>query len=303
MKKIFSCFLLTILCFCLIGCEPPIKEYKGTKINKLTYATIYYFGGITQEYILDFEKNEYSTAAHSLGYGSSESQIKRTFGEDEEKSFIDACYTYGLFDLEEEYNQPDVIDGGGWTLTIEYADQTTKISHGSNAVPEAIFNKCSVPFYELCGEEVMGLLPENYATPPDVDVSFRYETDNTITSDNSLASIVQVDYLWNKKSSPAQDIFALNETTKGKNHFSSDITYKMIFYTANYHCYKKFKKITIKEYDFNNELTGEKIIHSGRWFRQIELNMNLNKIYVYKLEYSDGDFVRYTFNTYCPDQT
>ena len=61
--------------------------------------------------------------------------------------------------------------------------------------------------------------------------------------------------------------------------------------------YQRFKKCIVTSYDYNESLTNETTVHSGGWFKKIEVNLELNKIYVVRLEFGNGDFVEYTFNT------
>jgi len=68
-------------------------------------------------------------------------------------------------------------------------------------------------------------------------------------------------------------------------------------YTANYGDYEKFKKCEVYSYDNNEQLSGEQKIVDKGWFDQIDFDLELNKIYVIKLCFKDGDFVEYTFNT------
>jgi hypothetical protein len=51
----------------------------------------------------------------------------------------------------------------------------------------------------------------------------------------------------------------------------------------------------------NEELSNEKIVLSEKWFKQVEAELELNKIYVIELTFTDGDFVQYTFNTRSSD--
>ena len=81
--------------------------------------------------------------------------------------------------------------------------------------------------------------------------------------------------------------------------FLSDKKYQIVLFTANYRCKEKFVKINVKEYDYTSDLSNEKLVYSGKWFKQIELDINFNKIYVYELTFKDNDYVQYTFNTYC----
>ena len=114
-----------------------------------------------------------------------------------------------------------------------------------------------------------------------------------------LAQVEIANYKWNKSLSTDIDIFAINEAVKDESKFEDGIDYQLVLYTANYDCKERFKKITVKEYDYNAELSGEKIIYSGKWISQVEIDIELNKIYVYELTFKDGDYVQYTFSTYC----
>lgn len=298
MRKINILIILSLLCI-LTACN-SIKEYTGTKIIKITHTSIDYMGGYTIKDELDFNENKYS----SLGYlptevENPELELKSTFTDEEEKVFMDECYTYGLFDLKESYSASDIIDGGGWSLIIEYEDGTTKISKGSNAGPTKVFNKCATTFYDLCGQGVVGRVPEYYITPPNISYSFHFTVDTTNVSTNEIVIVRRANYKWNKCESLDNNYYQLNEETKGRNEFNSNYSYQLVLYTANYNCDEKFNKITVKEYDYNSKLKNEKTIYKGKWFDQIDLDIQVNKIYVYELSFKDGDYVQYTFSTYC----
>ncbi len=298
MKKLFLMFLIVFISI-LTGCN-YIKEYTGTKINKLTYITVDYNEGYTNKYVLDFNENTYS----SIGYMPLENdspalELKRTFTDEKEKMFMDQCYSYGLFNLKKLYSKSGIQDGSGWDLIIEYEDGTTKTSKGSNARPTKVFNKCSIAFYDLCGDPVIGSLPDYYIYPPNISYDFYYTNGNSSVGTNSLAEVTRANYKWNKSESLGNDIYLINEENKDKSKFVENTTYELFLYTSNYDCDEKFNKITVKEYDFNTNLLNEKVIYEGKWIKQIELGLQLNKIYVYELSFKDGDFVQYTFNTYC----
>lgn len=298
MKKI-NILILIVLISVLTACN-SIKEYTGPKIVKITHTSIDYMGGYTVKDELDFVENKYS----SLGYmptevENPELELKSTFTDEEEKVFMDECYSYGLFDLKESYSATGIIDGGGWTFIIEYEDGTTKTSRGDNAGPSKVFNKCATSFYDLCGQGVVGRVPEYYINPPNISYSFRFKADTTNVNTNDITVLKRANYKWNKSESIDNSYFQINEEVKDRNEFYSTFSYKLVLYTANYHCDEKFNKITVKEYDYNSELTNEKTIYTGKWFDQIELDIQVNKIYVYELSYKDGDYVQYTFSTYC----
>ncbi len=162
MKKVLLGALILILFTCLLSCTDTIKEYKGKKIVRITYVSADFNGGTRRTEIIDFNENTYSHAYFVPDRKENEPEIQKTFAEEEEKTFINACYTYGLFDLEESYVQTGIIDGGSWKLTIEYEDGSTKGSKGVNARPDKVFDKCSTVFYDLCGAYILGNMPENY---------------------------------------------------------------------------------------------------------------------------------------------
>ena len=282
----------------LTACN-SIKEYTGPKIVKITHTSIDYMGGYTVKDELDFIENKYS----SLGYLPIEVkdpklEIKSTFTDEEEKVFMDECYSYGLFNLKESYSATGIMDGGGGDLTIEYEDGTTKTSRGDNAGPSKVFNKCATSFYDLCGQGVVGRVPEYYINPPNISYSFLFYVDNTRVNTNDIAVVRRANYKWNKGEVIDSNYYLLNEEIINRSEFYSAYSYKLILYTANYHCDEKFNKIIVKEYDYSSDLANEKVIYTGKWFDQIEIDVKLNKIYVYELMYNDGDYVQYTFNTY-----
>ena len=73
--------------------------------------------------------------------------------------------------------------------------------------------------------------------------------------------------------------------------------YEFVLYTGNYGDYDKFKKCEVFAYDYNEQLTGEQKIVDKGWFDQIEFDLELNKVYLIRLNFKNGDFVEYTFNT------
>ncbi len=296
MKKIYIMFLIVFLSL-LTGCNFILK-YTGSKIIKLTYISIDYFGGYTNKHVLDFNENTYC----SVGYWPPEEEnstlkLKSTFTDEKEKIFMDECYTYGLFNLRKSYSRSNIRDGSGWNLLIEYEDGTSKSSIGDNAVPGNVFSRCSTAFYDLCGDSIIASLPDYYLDPPGVSYAFWYANGGNASASSS---VTRANFKWNKNESLDNNIYLINKENKA-NKFVEDTTYQLVLDTFNYDCDEKFNKIIVKEYDFNANLTNERVIYEGKWFKQIELELQLNKIYVYELSFRDDDYVQYTFNTYCKD--
>lgn len=281
--------LLFIMSVFLCSCS-GIKEYKGIGIDKITYKTIDYFGGFEQYNVIDFTSNEFLKSTKGLD----DLKVVSSFSDEDEKIFIDGCYTYGLFNLEEKYTSDGIIDGGGWSLTIEYENGEKKISTGDNARPDKIFDNCSTYFYDLCGQQVLGRLPENYITPPNISISFQYVIGDTSYSTNGLTSIHLVGYLWNKHKQEDLDLLTLSEATT---KFTQDIEYKVVLYTGNYTYEEKFAEIVIYMYDISDSIGKPVLTYTGKWMEELELVLKPNQIYTYTLKYTNGDYVTYMFHT------
>ena len=303
--KILSVVLFFLLTFgfMLNSCSVNIiKEYKGKEIAKLTYETKTYYSGFTETSVLDFIENEFHFEEYDP-YAEAEGEhgeiYDSNFSDEEEAAFLNACYTYGLFDILPSY-EIDADDGGGWVLEIEYEDGTVKRSEGRNSAPYKVFNNCATAFFDLCGHEVLGTLPQYYATPPRISYSLSFWSDEkTHASGNSFVHVKAVNYKWNGHENTDFDIFAINESIKDKNKLSAEYDYQLVLYTANYDHKERFTKITVTEYDYCAGLSGGKVIFSGKWIKQEEMDIELNKIYVYEITFSDGDYAQFTFNTYC----
>lgn len=299
MKK----FLILLICLSclLLSCTSNGKykyygEYSGETIKQISFLTVNFNGGERREHVIDFDANTYSYANYFRGDDIVFDEMN-TFDNEQEKIFIDACDYFGLFDLEESYSRDGVNDGGSWTLTIEYEDGSTKVSEGVNERPDKIFKKCSTYFYDICQRDVLGCLPEFYAYPPNVSCSYLSYDDTEF----NLSMVERADFKLNTTSSEGNDLFLINEKNKDRNDLDPNAAYTFCLYTANYRYKEKFQKITVKEYDYNSELTGEREVYSGKWFKQIEFEITTNKIYMYELTYQNGDFVQYTFNTACAE--
>ena len=303
--KALSLILTVILALSLLlsSCEiKRMKEYNGKELVKLTYETVVYNGGFTETNVLDFVKNEYRFTEFDPYADEEEmngNDFSSEFSEDEERAFLNACYTYGLFDILPSY-EIDADDGGGWVLEIEYEDGTKKRSEGRNDAPYVVFNNCATAFFDLCGHVVLGTLPLYYATPPRISYSLSYSIDDKhLVTGNSFINVKPASYKWNGHEYTDFDIFAINESTRDKNNLSAEYDYKLVLYTSNYDCKERFSKITVTEYDYNAELSDGRVIYSGGWIKQEEMDISLNKIYVYELTFRDGDYAQFTFNTYC----
>jgi len=299
MKRLLAMILCVCCIFALVSCELPIREYKGTPICNLTYESIDYNGGYTNTYVIDFENNLVKHRGY-LPYGDEEAEFEiiAVFSDEEEKELINKLYSYGLFCIQDNYpSAPGIIDGGGWNLAIEYSDGTTKKSSGSNNSPSLVFSNCAKAFYDICRDGIVGYVPTEYYTPPHLSYTLR---NNNSFYDYISSYGKRLNYEWNGFESKGNGIYEANLDTDYPYEFYEGEKYSLVLYTANYstsNYYERFKKIFVKSYDNNENLTNEAVVHSGGWFDKIEFDLELNKIYLVRLEFSSGDFVEYTFNT------
>ena len=200
--------------------------------------------------------------------------------------------------IKENYKSPPgIVDGGGWNLRIDYNDGTSKVSRGSNNSPRTVFSKCAKAFFDICGDGVVAPVPSEYYTPPSLSYSIDSTVGNYTTSQGATSLVERGNYKWNGFEETTQNYYQLNQNRSFPYEFDENTAYEFVLYTSNYGDYDRFKECVVLSYDFNEELSGEKIVMEKGWFKQIEFNLQTNKIYVVKLSFKNGDFVEYTFNT------
>ena len=293
MKRFILVVLLAFGFISIVSCNKLSKDNTVKPVTYLSFESIDYNGGYTNEYVFDFENN----VAKSRGYlpdekENSEFRIIADFSEEEETTLINKLYSFGLFDIEDNYESPPgIFDGGGWRLNVEYSDGTTKKSVGSNNAPSSVFKDCSKAFYDICGEGVVATIPQEAYYLPNVSYSFRTSTINTAYSSYGE----RANYKWNGFESTDNNIYDINQTAEPLQSFHNGD--RMTIFTANYGEYEKFDRLIVTTYDNNAALTNETTVFNDGWFDQIELSIQLNKIYLVRLEFKNGDFVEYTFNT------
>ena len=300
MKKLIALTLavVALLC-CLVGCSEGVKEYDKTPLTSLTYTQVDYNGGFTTEYLFDFEKN--IVTRHSYLPTDDENDRMETlaeFSDEQEKTLIDKLYTYGLFDIKKEYKSPPgIVDGGGWSLKINYNDGTSKESSGSNNSPSSVFSKCAKAFFDICGQGVVARVPSEYYTPPNISYAIHSTVGNNTTSQGATSLVERGNYKWNGFEETTQNYYQLNQNRSFPYELDENTAYEFVLYTSNYGDYDRFKECVVVSYDFNEELSGEEVVIEKGWFKQIEFDLQTNKIYVVTLSFKNGDFVEYTFNT------
>ena len=299
-KKGFS-LLMPFLLMSLSGCEPKIQRYDIKSIkyeggSGMSYGpTIYY---------LDFENNTFTYTLKN--YSKNEYQVYdvRTFTEEQEASFIDGINEAGLLDIEDHYVTDEVIDDGyGWSLNINFYDDTSISSGGYCAEPDRLFDKCTPYFIDLCGVNFLhGTLKKAVERPSTRVVAYYYNDYNDYDVDFYLTT-EEVSYNFNGVSKEqTENLFEIN-SRHCQNHLLLNENYKFVLYPfASSYPAPTYEKVVIKSYDFVNPLSNEEVVFNADVFDKAELILEMNKIYTIEYKYSNGDFILSTFNTYTADE-
>ena len=277
--------------------KPTDTHTEKLPVACFNYKFIDYNGGFTEQYIFDFDNNIVKYRGY-LPHQNEEVplEVLAEFTEEEEAEFLDTLYTNGFFEIDAYYPAPpDIIDGGGWELNVEFCNGTTKKSSGSNNSPVA-FRGCATAFFDICGDGVVGYVPQEYYTPPNVSYAI-----HTFHESMGGLSMIRADYQWNGFEVRGSNVYEISKSIANSVIVLVDgIEYLLVLYTANYvknEDYDEFQRCTVTSYDYNEEMTGETVLYDGGWFEQIEMRMYLYKLYVVRFEFENGDFVEYTFNT------
>ena len=317
MKRLFCLMLTLFLLLCLVGCtveEPLITfDYIGIPVTSISYCTTDYMGGASRTVTIDFISNTTTVtkmtpnfSGDSDEYFKVETEVIGSFTDEAEEKFINQIYSLGFFTILPNY-QPmfPVIDGGGWDLVVEYENGWQKRSSGSNAGPELIFSACSIPFYRLTGIDVLGGVPTAYKYPPNVSYALHYSHENNYYSGS--IEYERADYRWNDhivSGSNLYDMAIRSIENRYANPLIRNVDYSLVIYTSSYRIedYDIFKSIEIRSYNIDPELTDEKLVYSSGWFSQEEIPLEPDRIYLVTIEFYNGDFTQYTFNTAASDQ-
>ena len=134
--------------------------------------------------------------------------------------------------------------------------------------------------------------------PPTIKVSYNY----TYNGERFVYSNVKKQIAngkWNGREYGANDTqsyYELNENS-GDAICVSGCDYNIVIDTSEYGEHKEFVYFQITSYNYDSELSDMRVEKSCEWFDSVELEMELDRIYVIMFEFDDGDFLEYTFNT------
>lgn len=303
MKKISIIALLPIL-LSSTGCS-----FNRTPVENLSEIAISigdYKGEREIKYTIDFENNIYKKlikTPEDYGVQKVFEDSEKIFTEEQETKFLKEADDADLFTLKEKNNLLWGIINSEWSIEFKYLDGSSYISKGQNGIN--VSKECAVAFYHLCGEQVIGDMPDYFFTPPNQpDIAFEYVKDGVeCVNVNGLVRFKLGNYVWSEFTVTNADYYELNNedySQYGIEPFNSSIEYSFGFYTANYpKNAEKFKKMIVKEYDFNKELTNEKVVFDLEWFKKTNyVKLELEKIYICRFEFSEGRYAEYTFTTH-----
>lgn len=274
----------------LSSCTP--YKYDGKEVSSIEYITTDYNGGYTTETIVDFIDCQVLNRGYlPADIINEEYSIDYQFEVSSISTFLDEVGEAGFFDLDDSYPSPSGIhDGGGWSLSINYADGSSKTSSGSNNWPSEVFQKADYAFFNLYGDDLFGTLPTSYTNPPSIDISFKYSIGSNNTS-KSYSGLSPINYTWHKSVVSGVDVFSY-AIEHPIHEFDPSISYKVSLWTANYE--HKFSKMIMTSYDMNGN--DPKQIGKSNWFKQKEYNLDSNRIYVIKMTFQYGT-CEYAFST------
>ncbi len=318
MKKTVLLLIFILVFSFIVSCTPapqvtptPPKENETEEaeflndISEIFFKRVSFMGGNTEIIKIDFSANKVYRSRYTPDDRFSEEDQEnegyieiRTFTEEDEKEFITICKMGGIFEIEKKYERTDVADGGSWEMIVNYKNGDVKRSIGINEDPEEVFAACSVAFYNLCGEDVVGYLPADHHKMPFPFLHLIYEKKPDIYPYYRI-SAVRADYSFNEGAIICKndDYFKINEIEKNTLIESNDeIEYSLRITFKNNTPYKVEKTI-LRSYDYNEELTGEKLLYEWETLKDETIPIELEKIYVLDIRYENGDFSRYTFNT------
>lgn len=294
-----------------------IKFYDGAMENQ--YTTVKQF---------DFINNVYSYVGHYItrcsnedneamipnplkcGGGITTATGSQEFTDEEENILISKLQKNHFFSLEQNYGE-NKSSYNEWHIVIEFKNGRKKISNGYNAYPEDIFLECCTNFYDLVKDPIIAELPPFYADTPYVETrviggeysSFEYERFTSAVSGRVVKRAVKANYKWYTYDVKDVDYYQVNQKNVpidleyNGNWFDKSISYKLKFDTTNYTYKDKFTNFEVTEYDYNAQLTNKTTVLKTGFFTSETIDLQLNKIYVIRLDYADGRFVEYALPT------
>lgn len=202
---------------------------------------------------------------------------------------VNRLYGAGLFDLEEEYSTEDTVpDGGRWSLTVTYADGTTRVSAGDSASkPMEVLSEAGMEYFVLTGKEFFSVISDLYRTPPTLYLEYSDgTTDRTMT-------LEPYKYIWHHNSTEIRGFAEearLNKPYSFKEGKDYSITASVLDeskYTGLPKDTYRYSQATVISYNSDGgDMRQETTASRGK---DIKLVPELGRIYVVRLEFEYGE--------------
>ncbi len=180
MMKILLKFICLLIVVLFVFTMLPRIKYSFKEVGIITYSRGRGMDGRITEYKIDFSHNKVYRKDTNVYFPPPEEAPEdllesedyknngvyleiAAFTEEQEEKFLRSCRLKGLFMIREIYRPIfPMNNGSGRELNVRYYDGSVKRSEGWNESPDMVFNMCSVDFYDLCGERVLGKPPKSY---------------------------------------------------------------------------------------------------------------------------------------------
>lgn len=279
-KSLYISVLFLTVSFAFL-CSCTLIDYQGKAITSIEYITIDYYSGYTEERIVDLEKGELRSRQYMTEEEKKDFLLEATFAIEKVPTFVNEIYQAGLLQLKENYSSlGEIDDGSGWRLKISYIDGSIQYSSGDNYMPNAIFQKADYAFYHLYGHDLFGTLPNAILYPPHLDIAYQYTNDKNRYSQGEMLS--PTNYIWNQSKKDGIDniSYALSKPYV----LDGQYNWSLVLWTANLQY--RFEQLDIYTYDEYGK--NKQQILKSKWFKQKEVPLERNKIYIIQVKYNQG---------------
>ena len=297
--KMISKVLLTVMAVAIFSsslssCSGIFQfEYHGKDIISIEKTSSDYMGGSTSTQTINFEQGAiYSSYySHYMPEECYENKLEHEFDPVISDKIISAFYNAGILNLRASYRPlTPVYDGGGWTLTITYADGSKKVSQGSNAGPYLKFKKASEAFYLLTGYDALGYCGRDFKEPHNLGVSFSaFNGKKQVCSQTAYINASK--YNWNNKQFSDEGMTYIPYFTFAENYEDENIyTVSLNFegFAINY------KKVGV--YSYVDNINSRELVPTKKegtflmqnYQRRVIFDVEPNKNYIIEIEFKYG---------------
>ena len=292
------------------------EKYTGAPLTSIT-ITNESNNGYTYIHTVDLVENKVikETIEDKTLISGSTKEVLSIFSDEKKVMFLNKLYTYGFFDLKERQgtdsdfrvNYNPFSHSSHWNIDISYTDGSVKKyeRNVTNFKKEVSIN-CSKAFYDICGYGIVGATPQYYYTPSKLGYILTYSDEHgkLVTEKKRTIISERLSYSWNGFESDKNDIYATNEEMgyyfTNVNEDAYNYKYRMTVCTEQLFdaaTQTNARRYIVTSYDYCEELTNKKIVGISVFGLTPTFKLEMDKIYVVRMEFDYGNFVEYTFNT------